>query len=180
MVGTHADSLIAEAALKNVSGFTTHQDRELARDAAWKDSRVASEVGHNDYTNELLCHLPYHYALSGAAYKTQERVQDIDQENRGNLADGLTGMGWGNEDCGRKNTWYIFSTTAFYLVSPVSREKSIFFTIKAPEARTKPFVKSLTINGVKLTGPVIEHKALLAAGGDGIVEVVFETSETVE
>jgi hypothetical protein len=31
-VGTHADSLIAEAVLKNISGF----DRELAWEAVWK------------------------------------------------------------------------------------------------------------------------------------------------
>ncbi|RXW17206.1 hypothetical protein EST38_g8648 [Candolleomyces aberdarensis] len=45
MVGTHADWLIAEAVLKNVSGLTTHEDRELGRDAAWKDCSVASEGG---------------------------------------------------------------------------------------------------------------------------------------
>ncbi|RXW18542.1 hypothetical protein EST38_g7312 [Candolleomyces aberdarensis] len=54
----------------------------------------------------------------GAAFKTQERVQEIAREDRGNLADRLTG----DKDCGQKNTWYIFGTTAFYLVSPVSGE----------------------------------------------------------
>ena len=32
-VGTHADSLIAEAVLKNITGF----DRDLAWEAVWKD-----------------------------------------------------------------------------------------------------------------------------------------------
>jgi len=36
-VGTHADSLIAEAVLKNITGF----DRELAWEAVWKDATVA-------------------------------------------------------------------------------------------------------------------------------------------
>ena len=36
MVGTHADSLVAEAVLKNISGF----DRELAWEAVWKDATV--------------------------------------------------------------------------------------------------------------------------------------------
>ncbi|KDR71062.1 hypothetical protein GALMADRAFT_281953 [Galerina marginata CBS 339.88] len=36
MVGKHADSLIAEAVLKNVTGF----DRELAWEAVWKDATV--------------------------------------------------------------------------------------------------------------------------------------------
>jgi hypothetical protein len=40
MVGTHADSLIAEAELKNVSGLTTQEDRDLAWEAVWKDCNV--------------------------------------------------------------------------------------------------------------------------------------------
>lgn len=40
MVGTHADSLIAEAVLKNVSGLTTQEDRDLAWEAVWKDCNV--------------------------------------------------------------------------------------------------------------------------------------------
>ena len=35
-VGTHADSLIAEAVLKGVQGF----DREIAWEAVWKDATV--------------------------------------------------------------------------------------------------------------------------------------------
>ena len=35
-VGTHADSLIAEAVLKNITGF----DRDLAWEAVWKDATV--------------------------------------------------------------------------------------------------------------------------------------------
>ena len=35
-VGTHADSLIAEAVLKNITGF----DRDLAWEAVWKDSTM--------------------------------------------------------------------------------------------------------------------------------------------
>jgi putative alpha-1,2-mannosidase len=111
-----------------------------------------------------------------------------------------------NEDCGQMSAWYIFSAMGFYPVNPVSGEyivgspffefirlklpdpssslssssttKTISLTIKAPGARTKPYVKSLTINGVKLTEPVIKHEQLMAAGGE--VEVDFEMSETVE
>ena len=110
-----------------------------------------------------------------------------------------------NEDCGQMSAWYIFSAMGFYPVNPVSGEyivgspffefirlnlpdpssslststtKTISLTIRAPGARTKPYVKSLTINGVQLTEPVIKHEQLMAAGGE--VEVVFEMSETVE
>ncbi|KAJ2913627.1 hypothetical protein MD484_g6788, partial [Candolleomyces efflorescens] len=137
------------------------------------------EGGHNDHTNEPSHHIPYLYALSGAAYKAQERVREIARENYGNLADGLTG----NEDCGQMSAWYIFSAMGFYPVNPVSGEyvvgspflefirlrlpdprsttKTISLTIRAPGARTKPYVKSLTINGVKLTEPVIKHEQLM-------------------
>ncbi|KAJ2916261.1 hypothetical protein MD484_g4174, partial [Candolleomyces efflorescens] len=40
MVGTHADSLIAEAVLKNVSGLTTQQHKDRAWEAVWKDCNV--------------------------------------------------------------------------------------------------------------------------------------------
>jgi putative alpha-1,2-mannosidase len=35
-VGTHADSLVAEAVLKGITGF----DRDLAWEAVWKDATV--------------------------------------------------------------------------------------------------------------------------------------------
>jgi len=45
MIGTHADSLIAEAVKKSVTGF----DRELAWQAVWKDATVPPR---NDATTQ--------------------------------------------------------------------------------------------------------------------------------
>ncbi|KAF8707237.1 hypothetical protein AX14_013672 [Amanita brunnescens Koide BX004] len=74
--------------------------------------------GHNDHTNEPSHHIPYLYALAGAAYKTQERVREIAINNYNNTVNGLSG----NEDCGQMSAWYIFSAMGFYPVNPVSGE----------------------------------------------------------
>ena len=48
-------------------------------------------------------------------------------------------------------------------------------TIIAPGAQTKPYVKSLTINGIAVTWPIIRHDQI-ADGGS----VVFEMSDRLE
>ncbi|KAF5309205.1 hypothetical protein D9619_012814 [Psilocybe cf. subviscida] len=94
------------------------------------------------------------------------------------------------------SAWFIFSALGFYPVNPVSGQYVVgspFFekvtltlhppaasspatlTIRAPGVRTKPYIKSLTINGVPVVSPTIAH-AQIAHGG----EVVFEMSDTVE
>ncbi|KAG5341393.1 hypothetical protein C0989_010922 [Termitomyces sp. Mn162] len=151
--------------------------------------------GHNDHTNEPSHHIPYLYALAGAAYKTQLRVREIAQMNYNNTPNGLSG----NEDCGQMSAWYIFSAMGFYPVNPVSGEYIVgspFFdkitihlpprpghkgdkwrklTITALGAPTKPYIKSLTINGRRVDVPVIRHEDIMDGG-----EVVFEMSERVE
>ena len=48
-------------------------------------------------------------------------------------------------------------------------------TITAIGARSKPYIKSLTINGISITQPIIKHEQI--ANG---AEVVFEMSDEVE
>lgn len=152
--------------------------------------------GHNDHTNEPSHHIPYLYALAGAAYKTQERVREIAQANYNNTPNGLSG----NEDCGQMSAWYIFSAMGFYPVDPVSGEYVVgspFFdkiTINLPprttqaesgkmrtlriiakDAPSKPYIKSMTINGRNIDIPIVRHEDI-ANGG----EIVFEMSEKVE
>ncbi|KAF8654876.1 hypothetical protein AX16_003337 [Volvariella volvacea WC 439] len=153
--------------------------------------------GHNDHTNEPSHHIPYLYALAGAAYKTQEKVREIAKSDYNNTPNGLSG----NEDCGQMSAWYIFSAMGFYPVNPVSGEYVVgspFFdkitiklpprpsydppvfeertlVIKAPGARTKKYVKSLRINGEVVDGPVIRHEQIRDGG-----EVVFEMSDKIE
>ncbi|KAG6908139.1 hypothetical protein DXG01_005968 [Tephrocybe rancida] len=147
--------------------------------------------GHNDHTNEPSHHIPYLYALAGAAYKTQARVRKIAQANYNNTPIGLSG----NEDCGQMSSWYIFSAMGFYPVNPVSGEpffdkitielpptpgqkdehRKRTLTVSAPGAPTKPYIKSLTVNGRRIGTPIILHEDI-ADGG----ELVFEMSDVVE
>ncbi|KAG6832064.1 hypothetical protein H0H92_005486 [Tricholoma furcatifolium] len=149
--------------------------------------------GHNDHSNEPSHHIPYLYSLAGAAYKTQERVREIAEANYNNTPIGLSG----NEDCGQMSAWYLFSAMGFYPVNPVSGEYVVgspFFdkitiqlppvpqhrdskklTITALGAPTKPYIKSLTVNGRKVDTPIILHEDI-ANGG----EIVFEMSDVVE
>ncbi|KAG6896377.1 hypothetical protein C0992_008697 [Termitomyces sp. T32_za158] len=132
---------------------------------------------------------------AGAAYKTQLRVREIAQMNYNNKPTGLSG----NEDCGQMSAWYIFSAMGFYPVNPVSGEYIVgspFFdkvtvrlpprpehkadqsrtlTIIATGAPTKPYIRSLTVNGRRVDVPIIKHEDLIDGG-----EIVFEMSERVE
>ncbi|KAF7333029.1 Glycoside hydrolase family 92 protein [Mycena venus] len=141
--------------------------------------------GHNDHSNEPSHHIPYLYALAGAASKTQERVREIAKANYNNTPVGLSG----NEDCGQMSAWYLFSVLGFYPVNPASGEYVVgspFFdkvTLKVP-GHTKPltitaagapsakYVRGLTIDGKAVGSPIISHE-WIAAGAD----VRFEMRE---
>ncbi|KDQ28672.1 glycoside hydrolase family 92 protein [Pleurotus ostreatus PC15] len=144
--------------------------------------------GHNDHTNEPSHHIPYLYALAGAASKTQERVRSIAKSDYGTSPTGLAG----NEDCGEMSAWWLFSALGFYPVNPVSGEYIVgspFFekvsidlpgverplVITAHGAPSDIYVKSLSINGAPLHEPVVFHDEI-ARGGD----IVFEMSANPE
>ncbi|KZT13304.1 glycoside hydrolase family 92 protein [Laetiporus sulphureus 93-53] len=140
--------------------------------------------GHNDHTNEPSHHIPYLYALAGAASKSQERIREVAQSNYNSSVNGLSG----NEDCGQMSAWYIFSALGFYPVDPVSAEYAVgtpFYdkvTIDLPNANrplvitskgapSMPYVKSLTVNGESVEVPMIRHEQIVSGG-----EIVFEMS----
>ncbi|KAM5537813.1 hypothetical protein V8D89_008581 [Ganoderma adspersum] len=142
--------------------------------------------GHNDHTNEPSHHIPYLYTLADAAAKSQERIREIAKDNYNNSVNGLSG----NEDCGQMSAWYVFSALGFYPVDPVSAQYVIgtpFFdkvTIDLPAssqllvitstgAPTKPYIKSVTVNGRALDVPILMH-ADIASGG----RIEFEMSGT--
>ncbi|KAA1478112.1 hypothetical protein DENSPDRAFT_787640 [Dentipellis sp. KUC8613] len=140
--------------------------------------------GHNDHSNEPSHHIPYLYSMARAASKSQSRVREIATANYNNTPIGLSG----NEDCGQMSAWYIFSALGFYPVNPVSGDYIVgtpFFdsiTIRLPGAPAplritshgapkKPYIKSLTVNGEKLSDPVITHEQIVRGG-----DIVFEMS----
>lgn len=48
-------------------------------------------------------------------------------------------------------------------------------TIVAPGAPVKPYIKSLTVNGVRVDVPIIRHEDIIDGG-----EIIFEMSARVE
>ncbi|TFK88274.1 glycoside hydrolase family 92 protein [Polyporus arcularius HHB13444] len=142
--------------------------------------------GHNDHTNEPSHHIPYLYSLAGAASKSQERIRQVAKANYNNSVNGLSG----NEDCGQMSAWYLFSALGFYPVNPVSAEYVIgtpFYdkiTIDLPGAPkplvitstgapSRPYIKSVTVNGRSLDTPILTHEDIVAGG-----HIVFEMSDT--
>ncbi|KAG9309751.1 glycoside hydrolase family 92 protein [Chiua virens] len=136
--------------------------------------------GHNDHTNEPSHHIPYLYALAGAASKSQTRVRQIATSDYNATISGLSG----NEDCGQMSAWYLFSALGFYPVNPVSMEYVVGrvsidlpasgrLEVVSPGAPTKPFVHALSINGRQTRDPIVRHEEI-ARGG----VLVFEMQET--
>ncbi|KAH9949159.1 glycoside hydrolase family 92 protein [Amylocystis lapponica] len=129
-------------------------------------------------------HIPYLYALAGAASKGQERIREVAVGNYNSSVNGLSG----NEDCGQMSAWYIFSALGFYPVDPVSGEYVVgtpFFdkvaldfpnatrplVITSTGAGKNPYVKSLMVNKAEVQVPVIKHAQILSGG-----DLVFEMS----
>ncbi|PPQ88893.1 hypothetical protein CVT25_009128 [Psilocybe cyanescens] len=86
MVGTHADSLVAEAVLKNITGF----DRELAWQAVWKDATIPPK---NDLTTISI-------SLSDTSWMHSyaDREEHVDYEVRAGLSSVYAENGWVADD----------------------------------------------------------------------------------
>ncbi|KAI5358027.1 Putative alpha-1,2-mannosidase, six-hairpin glycosidase superfamily [Septoria linicola] len=141
--------------------------------------------GYNDHSNEPSHHAPYLYAAIGYPSTTQTLVRDIASQNYNATSAGLSG----NEDLGQMSAWYIFSALGFYPLNPASDEyvvgapffekvairlpagartggvggKEHVLSIVAPGALTKPFVKSVKVDGKALEMPVLKHKDIVTA-----------------
>lgn len=88
------------------------------------------------------------------------------------------------------SAWWLFSALGFYPVNPSSTQYVVgtpFFdkvtinlpgvnktlVISSPDAPSKPYVRSLKVNGEEITSPVIDHSQII---GGGLIE--FEMSDT--
>ncbi|KAI0888602.1 glycoside hydrolase family 92 protein [Annulohypoxylon maeteangense] len=155
--------------------------------------------GHNMHSNEPSHHVPYLYSLIGYASAAAERIRRIALDNYNATSAGLSG----NEDLGQMSAWYVFSALGFYPVNPASDEYVVgspFFekvtlrlpagvatggeanriggqertlVIEAPGAPTKPYVKSLCVDGRSIDRPVLRHSDIVGAS-----LIRFEMSKT--
>lgn len=134
-------------------------------------------IGNYVHGNEPSHHVPYLFNWTDKPWKTQEKVRMVFPRIYKPATDGLGG----NDDCGQMSAWYIFSSLGFYPVAPASNEYAIgsplvkAATIKLANGKTfwvearnqgeaNVYVQSVTLNGVPLKRPFLQH-ADVAKGG---------------
>jgi predicted alpha-1,2-mannosidase len=164
--------------------FTMHMPDEFF--AHNEDITREGIIGTYVHGNEPAHHVAYFYNYAGKAWKTQERVRMILENQYKPTPDGLRG----NDDCGQMSAWYIFSALGFYPVSPGSNEYAIgspainnaviqlgngkIFIIEAKNQSDKNvYIKKMTLNGKPLTKPFINYEEIIKGG-----KLVFEMSAT--
>ncbi|WP_271405540.1 GH92 family glycosyl hydrolase [Tenacibaculum soleae] len=142
-------------------------------------------IGNYVHGNEPGHHIPYLYNWTGHPKKTQQRVRMIMDTMYSDTVDGLCG----NDDAGQMSAWYIFSSLGFYPVTPGSpnyaigspniKEATIYLdngkTLKITaknQSKENVFVKSITVNGKKITDNVLSHADIINGG-----EIIFEMSK---
>lgn len=145
---------------------------------------VTGLIGQYAHGNEPSHHVSYLYNYAGQPWKTQELIREIFDRFYMAKPDGLCG----NDDCGQMSAWYLFSAMGFYPVNPVGgdyvlgapqfKEITInlpnnkIFTVKANGLSKKnKYVKSVTLNGIRVNGFIINHRDIINGGS-----IVFEMS----
>ncbi len=116
--------------------------------------------------NEPGHQIPFMYNYTNAAWKTQEKVQQILNDE---YSDGPGGLS-GNDDAGQMSAWYVFSAMGIYPVNPVSGmyqvSTPIFDEINIKVSPQKSFKirthkasdNSKYIHTIKLNGKVNENR----------------------
>ena len=152
-----------------------------------KNSRimdVTGLIGQYAHGNEPGHHVPYFFSLLGRPERTAEIVGEVCDKFYYPRPDGLCG----NDDCGQMSAWYLFSAAGFYPFDPcggdyvlgapqlpkvtfrLSGDGNRAFSVTARNlSRKNKYVKSVTLNGRPLEGPILRHADILAGG-----ELVFE------
>lgn len=147
---------------------------------------ITGLIGQYAHGNEPSHHMAYLYNYIGKPWKTQERVNQIINEQYWNGPDGLSG----NEDCGQMSAWYVLSASGIYAVTPgldyytigvpafdevtYNLENGNSFTFKAPSlSETNKYIQSATLNGDNYTKSYLPHAAIMNGG-----EIIFEMGPT--
>ncbi len=151
---------------------------------------ITGLIGQYAHGNEPSHHVTHLYNYVDRPWKTQELVGRIFKEQYRNDPDGLSG----NEDCGQMSAWLIMNAMGIYQVAPgnpvYSLGRPLFnnMTVSLPgdkklavEARNlseaNTYVKSVSLNGRRLTSPFITHSEL-AGGGSLVFEMTDKPCET--
>jgi hypothetical protein len=146
---------------------------------------ITGLIGQYAHGNEPSHHMAYLYNYIGKPWKTQEKINQILNEQYSNTPEGLSG----NEDCGQMSAWYVLSSMGFYSVTPgldyyvigtphfdeatISLENGNTFTIKANNLSDENiYIQSATLNGVAYIKSFLKHAAIMSGG-----ELVFEMGD---
>ena len=141
--------------------------------------------GQYAHGNEPSHHVTHLYNYVGQPWKTQELVGRIFREQYRNDPDGLSG----NEDCGQMSAWLILNAMGIYQVAPgnpvysLGRPLFSHMTVNLPGGKTldieatdlsdtNTYVKSVSLNGKRLTSPFISHKDFTDGG-----KLLFEMTD---
>lgn len=163
--------------------FTMHLPDEFF--AETEDITREGIIGGYVHGNEPAHHVPYLYAWTSDAWKTQERVRMILKHQYRPTPDGLGG----NDDCGQMSAWYLFSALGFYPVAPASGQyiigspvvKTAVITLEngktlSIEARNQGeknvYVRSVTVNGTPLNRDFLTFAEIMNGG-----KIVFDMSD---
>ena len=178
------DGLIA--AHGGPQAFRARLDRFFTTTEPTRDGAAAPDVtgliGQYAHGNEPSHHVAYLFALAGDARRTQELIREICETQYHPRPDGLCG----NDDCGQMSAWYVFSCLGFYPVDPCSGEYVLgapqvphavlhlaggrtFKVIARNLSAINKHVRSVTLNGHPLGGPILRHADVIAGG-----ELVFD------
>lgn len=134
-------------------------------------------IGQYAHGNEPSHHTVYLYNFAGQPWRTQELVEQVRSTFYNATPCGYAG----NDDCGQMSAWYIFSSLGFYPFNAGSAEYVIGtplfdkatlhlaggkdFTINAPHKSNKSiYVKSVKLNGQKITDWKLTHQQIMAGG----------------
>jgi predicted alpha-1,2-mannosidase len=137
---------------------------------------ITGLIGQYAHGNEPSHHMAYLYNWTDAAYKTQERIDQILYDFYKPTPDGIIG----NEDCGQMSVWYVISALGFYQVCPgdptftIGRPIIDRATIDVPggkfeivvhnNSRTNKYVQKVLLNGNKLTKPFFSYNDIMKGG----------------
>ena len=163
--------------------FTMHLPDEFF--AETEDITREGIIGGYVHGNEPAHHVPYLYAWTSDAWKTQERVRMILKHQYRPTPDGLGS----NDDCGQMSAWYLFSALGFYPVAPASGQyiigspvvKTAVITLEngktlSIEARNQGeknvYVRSVTVNGTPLNRDFLTFAEIMNGG-----KIVFDMSD---
>jgi len=165
--------------LGGTKGFLKKLDENftLTEKSGETNGNASGFIGQYAHGNEPSHHTVYLYNFAGQPWRTQELVNQVRTTFYNATPSGYAG----NDDCGQMSAWYIFSAMGFYPFNAGSAEyvlgtplfpKTVIhlnngkdFVINAQNKTDKAiYVKSVSLNGVKLKDMKISHQDIMNGG----------------